>query len=241
MTEKLYIKGASLDGFAVLVNEDTYKCLLCEKTFSKYGIRTHCWLLHGEGLSQIERIAEMGRATKGHVPSHKGQTKDTNDRCRKMSETQKRKIAAGEITFKGFSHSAETRAKISKARSEFLSTRGNGGFKDVRWYRRKDSYGNECSLRGTWEVKVADWLDAHHINWTRQFSLPYDDGEIVRTYSPDFFLKDLNIIIEVKGFFSKKDQQKMLHVKEQNSQYRYLMLMKKEIDNLETVQEMLIA
>jgi hypothetical protein len=220
------------------LEEERYECIVCKKVYSSRGIATHHWLNHGDGGDHKLTLAKNIKNAK-RIAWNKGLTKDEHPSLARASETQKRKIASGEITFKGTPHTPEVRSKISKARSEFLSRRGNGGFSDVKWYRRKDSYGNECSLRGTWEVKVADWLDENNYLWTRHFSLFYNDGEIVRTYSPDFFVQDLNVVIEVKGYFSSKDKQKMLYVQEQNPNHKYVILAKKEIDNLQAVHEML--
>ena len=81
-----------------------------------------------------------------------------------------------------------------------------------RWY-----YYNGKTYQGTWEFKVGLWLEYKkekfycHEN-VRQFK--YQVDEVERTYCPDFYLPDKNIFIEVKGYFTKQDKEKINIVKE---------------------------
>ena len=68
---------------------------------------------------------------------------------------------------------------------------------------------NGIDLHGTWELKFAQYLDLNNIKWIRpreKFKYFYDNKE--RYYTPDFYLIDLDVYIEIKGFKTKKDEAK---------------------------------
>lgn len=60
-------------------------------------------------------------------------------------------------------------------------------------------------------------MTLHKILWIRNVYLKYikSDGSIHR-YNPDFYLPELDLYIEVKGYFSEKDKLKTKLVLEQN-------------------------
>jgi very-short-patch-repair endonuclease len=84
------------------------KCKFCGKEYSKNGIGTHIWRMHGEGKTH--------NPNKNRVAWNKGLKKETNESIKSQSE----KIKGRESTFKGKHHSIESKEKISKARIKFL-------------------------------------------------------------------------------------------------------------------------
>lgn len=74
---------------------------------------------------------------------------------------------------------------------------------------------NGFKLNGSWELKVAKWLDNHNIKWTNIINVPFkymwEDKE--RNYFPDFYLYDLDLYIEVKGYKRPIDSSKWSVVK----------------------------
>lgn len=61
-------------------------------------------------------------------------------------------------------------------------------------------------LKGRWEVKVAEWLDSQNVTYKvehKGFDYVYEN--ITRQYYPDFYLPDLDVYIEVKGWKRDKD------------------------------------
>jgi len=65
---------------------------------------------------------------------------------------------------------------------------------------------NGHMLKGSWEVKVAKWLDSQNIPYKvehKGFDYVYEN--ITRQYFPDFYLPDLDVYIEVKGWKRDKD------------------------------------
>lgn len=76
-------------------------------------------------------------------------------------------------------------------------------------YRHTSWIGNEEILHGGWELKVAKFLDEHKIHWCKSkdhFTYIFENKE--HEYFPDFYLKDYNLYIEVKGYVNPKDLEK---------------------------------
>lgn len=129
--------------------------------------------------------------------------------------------------------SNSTKEILSKKRSEFLETTGKGGFHNIRWYKIKNILSEEYIVRGTWELKVAEWLNANDILWKRKIYLQYEKEGLKRTYTPDFYLPTTNQYIEVKGYFSQLDKEKLNLVQEQNN-INLLLWFGKDIKELNT-------
>lgn len=154
-----------------------------------------------------------------HISWNKGLTKETNPSLMKMSESLKGKH---------HNHSKETREKLSAIRSAQIDKLGSGGFKDVGWYKVKNLSGTEFTVRGHWEENVANKLTSDGINWIRNRSLKYIKDGIRKTYNPDFYLPDTNEYIEVKGYYSDKDKEKMRLVLEHNPGIRIYFIGEKQ-------------
>lgn len=81
-----------------------------------------------------------------------------------------------------------------------------------RWYHY-----NGKTYQGTWEFKVGLWLEQQNKNFychenVKQFK--YELNGFEKTYCPDFYLPDENVFVEVKGYFTKEDRQKIEIVKQ---------------------------
>ncbi len=64
-------------------------------------------------------------------------------------------------------------------------------------------------LDGSWELKVAIFLDENNIQWKRNtIRFPYYFDNRNRYYTPDFYLIDEDCYIEVKGYEIEKDRYK---------------------------------
>jgi len=77
-------------------------------------------------------------------------------------------------------------------------------------YSCKD--GSIVLMDSTWEVKMAMKLDELDIKWRRdpKIKLEYKTrGGRKRNYIPDFYLPDLDIYIEVKGYWTDAARHKM--------------------------------
>jgi hypothetical protein len=136
--------------------------------------------------------------------------------------------------------SNEHKEKLSHARSLAISNGAKGGFKTVGWYKHTRVDGEIVTLRGTWEVRVAEWLDKNSVVWTKDIFLKYKKDDLRKTYVPDFYIPSVDIVLEVKGFYSDRDKEKMLLLKEQHKQINFVMLFEKDIKNLDSSLEFLL-
>ena len=67
-------------------------------------------------------------------------------------------------------------------------------------------------LKGSWEVKVASWLDMQGIIWESEVNpQAYYYIDKWRLYFPDFYLPELGIYIEVKGYKTDRDEAKWFY------------------------------
>ena len=102
---------------------------------------------------------------------------------------------------KDMKHSEETKNKIAKKMKGNNYGKGRG---------KRTDY-NNITFRSSWEALVAEYLDKNNINWRyeeKSFSLSE-----TTSYRPDFFVYKNNIfekLIEVKGYFRKKNKEKYL-------------------------------
>lgn len=64
-------------------------------------------------------------------------------------------------------------------------------------------------FHGNWEVEYAKWLDRNEIRWRRPTeTFQYEFQEKKRRYTPDFYLVDEQIYVEIKGYETEKDRAK---------------------------------
>lgn len=79
----------------------------------------------------------------------------------------------------------------------------------TKYYKVETIDGNSFLVQGTWELNVAKRLHELEIPWENKTRLKYKT-DIIRHYRPDMTLIDRpNTYIEVKGFFSDQDREKM--------------------------------
>lgn len=131
---------------------------------------------------------------------------------------------------KGPKHSQETKDIIAQQKIELYAS----GWEPTCGRCKKISYtspiAGEVKLDGNWEVIMAQYLDKEKINWVRnRVRFPYirPEGKNA-TYQPDFYLRDLDVYIEVKGYETDLDRCKW-------SQFpkKLLVVRKDDIKNLE--------
>ncbi|MBI2145855.1 hypothetical protein HYU22_00770 [Candidatus Woesearchaeota archaeon] len=118
---------------------------------------------------------------------------------KKISNTLLSKAAKGELPIQNFS--VEKKKEIAKKVSQKLRE----GIRDGRiklspgW--KKVPYKN-IVLRSYWEKSTAQFLDKHNIEWEYEsLNIPYYDTtrDMIANTIPDFYLPELNIVIEVKS------------------------------------------
>lgn len=185
------------------VGNNEYKCPECGEIYSKKGIGAHYWRNHTEEGQEFDPNSDYG---KNRVAWNKGLTKEDDERIKKQIETFKERIEEGEIdTSKMGGVTEESRKKIKTTIKEKVKN-GNWhySFSKVRTYEYKG-----YQLHGSWELKFAKWLDEKNISWKRPTQkFEYNFKGETRNYIPDFYLKEKDKFIEIKGYKTEKDEAK---------------------------------
>ncbi len=164
----------------------------------------------------------------------KGLTKDTDERLKKWGENYSSLVKEGKLIprSRGRKLTKEHREKISQS-----SAGGKNGFVKTKYYDLFCPYENKfVKVQGTWELRYGIYLNENNIKWIRSRKInlrfKYFEQDINRTYFPDFYLLDSKEFIEVKGYFSKLDQEKMIKVKENNKETKITILQKDDLELL---------
>jgi hypothetical protein len=98
----------------------------------------------------------------------------------------------------------------------------------VKIYEVTDSTG-PTKVKGTWELKVAEYLNNNNIRWTNNIEpYKYFWKESWHLYFPDFLILDSNTLIEVKGYETDRDQAKWRSVDK-----KLIVIKKKDMLSLE--------
>ncbi len=85
-------------------------------------------------------------------------------------------------------------------------------------------------LHGSWEFEYVKYLDANGIQWIRNkdsFSYVYNEKE--RRYTPDFYLLESDVYVEIKGYKTEKDEAKWSQFPKHR---KLIVLMAKELKQL---------
>lgn len=68
---------------------------------------------------------------------------------------------------------------------------------------------NGVKLKGQWELRTAKWLDSKKVKWdTEVHPQTYVWNGSDHKYYPDFYLKEYDVYIEVKGYKTDRDDAK---------------------------------
>jgi hypothetical protein len=205
------------------LNDDYYQCE-CKKKFnnpqSLNAHFSHC-LIHRKGKPS-KRSHEIERKMAGWDKFSK---EEKTKMAENAGKTLSKKILSGEITpaFQNKKHSIESKRKISESRTKFLETSNSNG---IKWFKIHNGI-EYVNVQGTWEKAVAEWLNNRKIVWTRK-KLYFNQH---RRYTPDFYLPDFNVYLEVKGFMKNNDICKMYACLNHND-VKILLIEKNEINNI---------
>jgi hypothetical protein len=98
---------------------------------------------------------------------------------------------------------------IAKAISEGKIKHRSDGHRLYKIYHHISWLGNEETLHAGWELKVAKYMDEQKIHWCKSkehFTYVFEGQN--HEYFPDFYLKDYDLFIEVKGRMKPNDLEK---------------------------------
>lgn len=159
------------------------------------------------------------------VYGHKRKGTPANNKGVPMSEDQKKKISKSLKGRPGKSLTEETKQKLSKA----LSCNNNGG--KCKWFLV-----NGQKVQGTWERDVAIKLDEMGVVWQKLYTnihtIPYKLNNKLKHYTPDFYLPNENIYLEIKGYWWGNDKEKMNAVFDQHKDIRIVLIEKEQYQRI---------
>ena len=161
-----------------------------------------------------ETKESISKANKGRIRFDIRGIKRSEEFCIKVSEGLKRAYANTpqkerlkrnkilSLCHLGIKHSVETKRKMSETRSKLIKIKFKGSFrKDLNHY-----------VRSSWEANFARIL--------KYLKEPYEYEKYTfkvgeaSEYTPDFYLKNQNIFIEIKGYLNEKGRIKIEKFKE---------------------------
>ena len=175
----------------------------------------------GKYLNRI--VSDKGRRKQA---VNKGKTKYNCERLKRQGETFSRHLKEGKIkhSMSGRKLSDKHRNNLSKARINYLENNDN----HCAWFKFENK-GKIVRVQGTWEKRFAEFLISNRIKWDR-FYLKYDK---THRYTPDFYLEDEDVFIEVKGWMKDRDIIKMKKVLIEHDVKIYLVESTKIIEELD--------
>ena len=178
-------------------------CQFCAKEYKTINaLRSHKGYCKSNPNS-VEHPSSRRKGKNNPMYGKKTSNQFTNNPNFKVSKETREKLSKSN---KGKTWSKDRKEKHSKIMSEVAKNNpesyrhGNKGGR-TKIYKHKG-----FSLRGTWELLTAKYLDIKGIKWTnkvKSFSYVYEGKE--RSYYPDFYLPDFDRYIEVKGYQTEKD------------------------------------
>ena len=147
--------------------------------------------------------------------AHKGKivTSETRQRMSKNNHIKN----SGKHPLLGKKHTVKTKAKLSK-----VATAQNKKYKGKHKYVGSNGM---LSMRSTWEVRYAIWLDGQNIGWNYEPTFELSNGKM---YTPDFRLED-GTIVEIKSYFREDAKIKWQMFVEEYPKLNKLLLMKNEL------------
>ena len=230
------------NGFDKL-NEKTgnCKCRFCDKVFETLnGQYTHerSCKNNPNRIDKSNIYQNLPAESKEKMKWNKGLTKETDERISLIVEKRKHTYKIKGNPFKGKKHTEETKKKIgksvSKSRKEGYK---NGTITPAKGVGRgKYSYiiykNNKYMLRSTYEFIYALYLLENNIEFTlEKIRVPaLHKNRYAETFLSDFYIKDTNTIIEIKGIRSGKD--KFIKESFEAKGYDFKELFVKEIENI---------
>jgi hypothetical protein len=189
-------------------NNDLYKCPYCNLEYTKKGISTHIWRMHGNGINHSPNESYKD----GRIIWNKGLNKDIDPRVKQLGNTLSDRCKSGIVIphFKGKHHTKESKQKMS-----ICASKNNRGGK-CKWFEVIKLNGEKYKVQGTWERLFSSVLNIIDENWikpgvgNKEHTYKWiDDDCTEHNYTPDFYSPKLNKYFEVKGYWWGNDKRKM--------------------------------
>ena len=162
----------------------------------------------------IQAFYDVGNSCK-ECEKHFGFCRATAEKARKRKEFVRHRSLKEAAHLHISKHGAtplseKTRQKIKDSVNRRLRDgTWHYSFSKVRTHKFVSKFAGEVKLMGKWELEYAKHLDNQNVRWERPIEkFAYEFEGVQRFYTPDFFLSNQNIFIEVKGYETAKDRAK---------------------------------
>lgn len=176
------------------------------------------------------------------------QCAETNPNCqpcsRRTDEARKLQSERSKVAYVRYGHPMKGRNLSEQTRKNMMGSRPSVQGKNNpsygkppthpkrRLYSRQDE--NPLWMRSSYEIVMAEYLDFSGITWeyeARAFPVNYilDGKQKQGTYSPDFYLPEIDRYIEVKGWWRKIAKAKFAAFREQYPYIEIEVWMEKEL------------
>lgn len=120
----------------------------------------------------------------------------------KISDKTRQKISE---SLKGRKYNKEQRLRHSYVMKKTVQNHPDSYTKNNVVGRVKNIIYKGVTLKGSWELIVAKWMDKKGIKWEHEIQSFDYEWNGVRKYYPDFYLPDFDLYIEVKGYETDRD------------------------------------
>jgi hypothetical protein len=212
-----------------------HKCELCERMISHSNFSKHERSCEGpkppKKIRGVDYDPNGGYKDGSRVSWNKGLTKETDDRIRKggkkLSELLKAEYASGIRKQHPSNPEADKRLSVEQS----LHNRGG----KAKWYEVAGQ-----KVQGTWERDIALKFEELGIKWYKpkvgKDVWIFTMGGKVRSYTPDFYLPEFDLYLEVKGYWWRDDKEKTYEATRQNKDKVLIILEKKEFEKIKNNQ-----
>lgn len=171
------------------VQHDGLECQYCGKVCkNKNSLCNHERLCPKNPCGQKSPFSAMSHKQ----PWNAGLTASSDERILKWQETFKKNAQLGKHVNYGHKHTEEFKLKQRKN----ALANGLGGF---AW--RRGIYYNGIKLDSSYEVVLAEDLDANNVKWVRPTRLAYHFNGKLHYYTPDFYLPEYDVYLDPKNDF----------------------------------------
>lgn len=191
-------------------------CKICNKKMSQCKFRRHksfciigefichrCGKIFTKRQSCNSHLSHCGKEArspkKGEMNGWKNKTKEEIKEIKLKANKSLSKSMTGKP---GHKHTQETKNLISLKRIEFLENHDNNIH--CKWYSINNGLKN-INVQGTWEKRFAEYLNKNKIKWDR-IRIRFNGH---KRYTPDFYLIEEKIYVEIKGWMKQRDIIKM--------------------------------
>lgn len=178
-------------------------CIYCKKELNPKGLSHQAYCKENPNRKIIDR-----KGDKNPMYGKKGKGSNQYIKAKKEGRTIEVSVETREkisIANKGRTYSDEHKKRMSDAMKKAVRENpGSYSGSNVNGRSKKSEY-KGFMMDSSWELEFAKWCDTENIKWIKpENGFEYEwNGK--RIYYPDFYLPELDVYIEVKGYQRDRD------------------------------------